>query len=52
MTQDRREERYPDFDAVLGDFYAAFDDGAWLKKGDLVLCCDVAATKAEEKEKK
>jgi eukaryotic-like serine/threonine-protein kinase len=47
MTQDRREERYPDFDAVLGDFYAAFDDGAWLKKGDLVLSCDAVAPKAE-----
>jgi serine/threonine protein kinase len=49
MTQDRREERYPDFDAVLGDFYAAFDDGTWLRKGDLILSSDVAAPKAEAK---
>jgi serine/threonine protein kinase len=37
MTQDSREQRYPDFDAVLADFYAAFEDGSWLKPGDLVL---------------
>jgi len=49
MTQDRREDRYPDFDAVLGDFYAAFDDGAWLKKGDLILSSNAAAPKAEAK---
>jgi hypothetical protein len=49
MTQDRREDRYPDFDAVLGDFYTAFDDGTWLKKGDLILSSNVAAPKAEGK---
>lgn len=41
MTQDRREDRYPDFEAVLGDFYAAFEDGGWLKKGDLVLSSEL-----------
>ncbi len=37
MTQDRLEERYPDFEAVLGDFYTAFEDGSFLKRGDLIL---------------
>jgi len=46
MTQDRREERYPDLEAVLGDFYAAFKDGTWLRKGDLVLSSNPAAPAA------
>jgi serine/threonine protein kinase len=37
MTQDKREARYPDVDALLDDFYAAFSDGRFLHKGDLVL---------------
>ncbi len=37
MTQDRIESRYPDFDAVLGDFYSAFADGAYGRPGDLLL---------------
>jgi len=37
MTQDRREARYPDFDAVLDEFYGAFSDGEYLHRGDLVL---------------
>ena len=37
MTADRREGRYPDFDAVLADFYGAFSDGEMMTKGDLVL---------------
>ncbi len=37
MTQDKRDARYPDFDAVLDDFYGAFSDGEFLAKGDLVL---------------
>ena len=36
MTQDRKESRYPDLDAMLGDFYGAFTDADYLKKGDLV----------------
>lgn len=36
MTQDRREQRYPDFDAVLDDFYGAFSDGEYLDRGDLI----------------
>jgi serine/threonine protein kinase len=37
MTADRREGRYPDFEAVLADFYGAFSDGELMTKGDLVL---------------
>lgn len=37
MTQDRKEDRLPDVDAVLNEFYAAFTKGEWLHKGDLVL---------------
>lgn len=37
MTQDRKEDRYQDFEAVLVDFYAAFDDGSFLSRGDLIL---------------
>jgi eukaryotic-like serine/threonine-protein kinase len=37
MTQDRRESRYPDFDAMLDEFYGAFSDGEYLHRGDLVL---------------
>ncbi len=37
MTQDRREARYPSIDALLDDFYGAFPDGRFLKKGDIVL---------------
>jgi hypothetical protein len=42
MTQDRKEERYPDFEAVLADFYAAFDDGSFLSRGDLILRAEAA----------
>ncbi len=37
MTQDRRETRYADFDAMLEDFYGAFSDGEYLVRGDLIL---------------
>ena len=37
MTHDRRESRYPDFDAMLDEFYGAFSDGEYLDRGDLVL---------------
>ncbi len=37
MTTDRREERYPTIGAVLDDFYAAFPDRRFLKRGDLIL---------------
>jgi hypothetical protein len=37
MTHDRRESRYPDFNAMLDEFYGAFSDGEFLHRGDLVL---------------
>ena len=32
MTHDRRESRYPDFDAMLDEFYGAFSDGEFNDK--------------------
>lgn len=37
MTQDRKDNRYPDFDAMFDDFYGAFSDSEYLTKGDLIL---------------
>ncbi|MFN0061593.1 MAG: serine/threonine-protein kinase [Myxococcaceae bacterium] len=37
MTQDRRDARYPDMDAVLEAFYAAFSKNEYLARGDLIL---------------
>jgi hypothetical protein len=42
MTQDRRDSRYPDFEAVFDDFYAAFGDNAYQHKGDLLLWSELA----------
>ena len=42
MTQDRPAQRYPDVDALLQDFYAAFPDGGHLERGALVLSADPA----------
>ncbi|NTX09312.1 serine/threonine protein kinase [Myxococcus sp. CA051A] len=39
-TQDKREQRYPDVDAMLEDFYKAFPDKEFLVRGDLVLSSD------------
>jgi hypothetical protein len=44
MTQDRRESRYPDFDAMLDEFYGAFSDGEYLHRGDLVLSSEPAGS--------
>jgi len=44
MTQDRRESRYPDFDAMLDEFYGAFSDGEFLHRGDLVLSSERPAS--------
>jgi hypothetical protein len=44
MTQDRRESRYPDFDAMLDEFYGAFSDGEFLHRGDLVLSSESAGS--------
>lgn len=41
MTQDRKEQRYPDFDAVFEDFYKAFGDKEYLVRGDLILSSDL-----------
>ena len=40
MTQDRKETRYPDFDAVFTAFYAAFGNKEYLAQGDLILSSD------------
>jgi hypothetical protein len=37
MTRDAPEERYPDIDAVLSDFYGNFKDGSYLSKGKIIL---------------
>jgi hypothetical protein len=37
MTQDRVEQRYPDLDAMLEDFYKSFPEAQFLAKGDLIL---------------
>lgn len=42
MTQDRKESRYTDFEAVFDDFYAAFGDKTYLGKGDLLLWSELA----------
>jgi serine/threonine protein kinase len=42
MTHDRREARYPDFDAMLEEFYGAFSEGEYLGRGDLVLSSEPA----------
>jgi hypothetical protein len=39
-TQDKREHRYPDVDAMLEDFYKAFPDREFLVRGDLILSSD------------
>ncbi len=51
MTQDRRESRYPTVDALLDDFYAAFADGRYLRKGDLLLFSEPPVESAAEGEK-
>jgi eukaryotic-like serine/threonine-protein kinase len=42
MTHDRREARYPDFDAMFEEFYGAFSEGEYLGRGDLVLSSEAA----------
>ena len=44
MTQDRKDSRYPDFEAVFEDFYAGFADKTYLSKGDLLLWSELAPT--------
>lgn len=42
MTQDRRDLRLPDFDAVFEAFYGAFSAREFLGKGDLLLWSEAA----------
>jgi len=42
MSQDRKDSRYPDFEAVFEDFYAAFADRTYLTRGDLLLWSELA----------
>ncbi|MFP2927277.1 serine/threonine-protein kinase, partial [Pyxidicoccus sp. 3LG] len=44
-TQDKREQRYPDMDAMLEDFYKAFPDKEFLTRGDLILSSDAPKPK-------
>lgn len=37
MSLDRRDSRYPDFDALLEDFYSAFSDKTYMARGDLLM---------------
>lgn len=37
MTHDKVEQRYPDVDAMLEDFYKSFTEVQFLAKGDLIL---------------
>jgi eukaryotic-like serine/threonine-protein kinase len=41
MTSDSPDDRYPDFDAVLGDFYDHFKDGQYLTSGKMILFNDI-----------
>lgn len=43
MTQDRKDSRYPDFEAVFEDFYAGFADRTYLSRGDLLLWSELAS---------
>lgn len=44
MTQDRKESRYPDFEATLDDFYNAFSGKEYLTKGDVILSSEPSAS--------
>ncbi|WP_171449808.1 serine/threonine protein kinase, partial [Corallococcus carmarthensis] len=41
-TQDKREQRYPDVDAMLEDFYKAFPEREYLERGSLIVSSDPA----------
>jgi hypothetical protein len=43
MTQDRKDSRYPDFEAVFDDFYSAFADKTYLARGDLLMWSEVVS---------
>jgi serine/threonine protein kinase len=42
-TQDKKEQRYSDIDAMLLDVYKAFPDKEYLDKGDLILSSELQA---------
>jgi eukaryotic-like serine/threonine-protein kinase len=42
MTQDRKDSRYPDFEATLDDFYNAFSDKEYVTKGDVILSSEIS----------
>lgn len=44
MTKDRKESRYPDFEATLDDFYNAFSNKEYLAKGDLLMWSEANAS--------
>ena len=44
MTQDRKDSRYPDFEATLDEFYNAFSGKEYLTKGDVILSSEVTAS--------
>jgi serine/threonine protein kinase len=37
MTQDKPQDRYPSLEVLLDDFYGAFSDGEYGRRGELVL---------------
>src|SRR5690606_5371600 len=37
MTQDKRDQRYPDLDAMLEEFYGVFPSGEHLTRGELII---------------
>ena len=37
MTHDRRDQRYPDLDAMLEEFYGVFPSGEHLGRGELII---------------
>ena len=51
MTRDNPEDRYPDMDALLDDFYSALKDDQYLNKGRMVLFAGQEEKEAETKEK-
>ena len=47
MTQDRKDDRLPDLDAVLTEFYTAFPGNEYLRKGDLLMWSDTPGAPAK-----
>jgi hypothetical protein len=47
MTQDRKDDRIPDIDSVLTEFYSAFPGNEYSRKGDLILWSDTPGAPAK-----